>query len=252
MKVSILSNSEVSHKKWIRGQQQKWLNNRLKVADSVLDMSADGVIETTPDAEILLCCHLAGVSSKLWIGERIDRFKFIQLLIEYCSIYPHPSKISIPALMLEFKEQPEEKLIRAAFWNYPAHQCVSANLADKNEYQIRSVFPNLPLSKIRNASYAAIIYKDLRCGLIHSGELDSRLIDKRFPIPDEPYYINRTTKFEFKDNQLKDDSSPVLYLPYSYLREVTKSTIEAVFDAWEKSSSYKQDKAHPAQWWIQG
>ena len=232
-----MSIENLQHKQWLRAGDQQWLENRLRIARAVLAMS-DQKTASTFDAQIILCCALGAIAATIWPGHRIDKFRYNELLTQYCSQIPLPSQISIPSLVESFKGKPEEILIKKEF-NFDSNKKTAAHEIDCDELTVLKKVPTLPLAKVREASYASIIYRDLRCGLVHTYALQERLIDW------VPGGANELVYFS-------NNGSSVLFVPYEYIERVVKSTAEAVFDYWVSTSDFIRSLNPPAKWWIEG
>ncbi len=235
----ILKDQDLTWKQTSRQRMQLWFDNRLTVAERVLAMSDGQQLNTDFDAQILICCALSTVAAKMWPGKHIDRARFIELLVKYCDFRPHPSTISIPALMRKLSGKPERTEVSRYFWQVNPYAVVPAANFDRSESAIVAKVPSIPLCDIRDASYAAILYEDLRSGLIHEHDLQDNLMDWSFSPCDEMIYQSRNDEH-------------ALFMPLSYLVAVARSTAAAVFDAWEKRACWKREFPLPTQWWIKG
>jgi hypothetical protein len=236
---STLTNEDLVWKQTLRRRVQGWFDNRLVVAERVLAMSDGQQLNTDFDAQILICCALSAVAAKVWPGKGIDRARFTELLVRYCDVQPQPTTISIPALIRKLAGKQEQAEVRRYFWQVQPCAVVNAASVDQDESAVRAKVPGLSLRDVRAASYAAILYEDLRSGLVHEYDLQSNLMDWSFSPRQELIYQYRNSEHS-------------LFMPMDYLPSVARSAATAAFDAWEKRSAWKQELPRPTRWWIDG
>lgn len=234
-----LPTDDVEQNKRFRARSQKWLENRLKVVDTILALSNGIDTETSFDAQIILFCTLSAIAAANWPGDRIDQVRFIELLASYCTISPSPRTISIGALMNSYEGTPEGAVIQNALWKFEPNRVVQALEVDVDETVVLRNVPSLTLAAIRQSSYAHIIYRDLRSALVHQYALKERVTDWSFLNKKSLHYSNVNEK-------------PRLFLPFDYLRNVVQATAEATFDKWQLSANYGEEEAQPPSWWIRG
>jgi hypothetical protein len=202
--------------------------------------------EAEPDAEILLCCAISGLASILWPGKHIDKQRFVQLLVEFSPPKANLQKISTPVLASKLKDDEDVSTANELSNKYYPHQpkeILDPMKVDQDESVVSEAFKSLGLKTIRRASYASIIYTDLRCALIHEYRNSPYIAPfNMFEIPKKPYYVNMT----FEDGRVRH----LLYIPFSYLADILDSTTDALFSYWSESSEW--EKPQPTSWWIDG
>lgn len=234
-----LSAGDLEYKKQLRSKDQKWLENRLRITDAILALSNGVDIETTFDAEIILCCVISALAATIWPGERIDKARYTQTLVDYCPLFPSPKTISIGALLNSREGTPEGQQIQDTLWKFDSNRVVQASEVDVDETVVIKAVPSLSMASIRKHSYAHIIYSDIRSGLIHEYGLSKRVTDWSVRNRNSLHYSNV-------------DDKPRLFVPYEYVKQVVRSTSESVFDLWRQRSTFNQDLPQPATWWIDG
>lgn len=148
-------------------------------------------------------------------------------------------RISVPALLQSPKLSDMSACIRDKFWPYPEGLVVKADDADLQESKLLESFPDLSIKEIRKCSYAHLLYADIRCGLVHSYELNGRVTDWDLGIDSQMQYRNINGK-------------PTLFIPPDLITNIVKCSIESVFDYWLESEDYERRRTEPAQWWIEG
>ena len=88
---------------------RQFFNSKLEIARFLVKERGD---KAEPDAEILLCCAISGLAAILWPGRRIDRQRFVQLLIDFCPSRANLTLISTPVLASQLMNSKEvSKLI---------------------------------------------------------------------------------------------------------------------------------------------
>lgn len=222
---------------------QKWLNSKLELATLLVEEKGE---EAEPDAQILLCCAISGFAAVLWPGTGLDRQRFIQLLIEFSPIHERLKRISTPVLASNLRNSKNSKSAKVLSDKYfPGHptEMLDPEQVDRPESEIISIFPSLKLKKIRKASYASIIYTDLRCALVHEYSLSPNLTDfNLFGNTDTPTYVNIQT--------IAGQRRRVLHLPINYIKTILKETADNLFEYWASSTSWT--KPIPSSWWADG
>ena len=202
--------------------------------------------QAEPDAEIILCCALSGLAAFLWPGPGIDRQRFIQLLIDFSQPSANLRLISLPVLASQLRDQGDVSSainLKAKF--FPGHptEFLDPNVVDQDEAIVSSFLNSLDLKTIRRASYASIIYTDLRCALVHEYSLSPNMTSfNLFDIHNAPSYLH----MNFEDGQTR----MLLHLPFGYLADALNNITEALFTYWSTSSLL--EKPPPLSWWVDG
>lgn len=233
------SKADSKEKQRQRATNQRWLDNRVFIARQVLSMSDGKTIDSRFDAQIILCCALSSLAATLWPGVNNDKKRCIETLIRFGNCQPSPKTISVPVLLRSLHGDPIAQKVREVFWKFPKYQVVSACEADVLEDCIVNSISGISLSKIREASYARLIYSELRSCLVHTYSHGKELTD---------WSLWNSAELEY--NYV--DSKPRLYIPYGYLEKVVKSTGEAIFEHWERAPSFERAEVPPSRWWISG
>ena len=223
---------------------QEWFRRRVEIADSIVtNLYHLGLY----DAEILLSCAISGLAAVIWPGRDIDRARFVEFLIRFSRVEPPMTLISIPRLVAYRREAADlataEQLKRAF---YPASNAlvVTYRDIDRTEEGVSQVVPGVQRDEIRRASYASVIYRDLRSALVHEFQLSEHLSDSPMTMQqDVPSYWNELEGATGATDRL-------LYLPYGYVREVVSTSADAAFEMWQGADSWEQPK--PPKWWVEG
>lgn len=239
-----LSTWDQRHKTYLADNLRQWTENRVEIADGIMQLMRPG-LSPVFDAEVILCCALAATAHAAWPGERIDRKRFVQLLVDHCDTVPNPTTISIGVLRKNLKDAGKdsmEEAVRHGLWQTSDPFCsrnFRAAEVDCDEASIQKAFPNLTLKELRKASYANILYEDLRCGLVHEYQQKENLIfEERFDEREVSYsYVS---------------GFPRLIMPYGVVRDIVQSTCKNFFSAWETTDQFELELPRPSPWWIDG
>jgi len=141
---------------------QKFLKGRIDLVKSLLNSSLDFHYA---DCVLILCGVLSACASIRWPGkEKIDRRRFIELLINHSSPDFHTSWISVPSLLnggLICKDQ--------TLYGKPGNdtRIYCDNEIDISLEDAKKKYPDVLPNKIRQNCYAFLIYERLRCGYSH-------------------------------------------------------------------------------------
>jgi hypothetical protein len=177
-------------------------------------------------------------------------------------------KISIPVLISRLLDRGDDssiKLLMDRFYPQSDSQRVFSEDVDVSEAEILAHLPHLKIPEIREASYAGIIYRDLRCALVHEYKVSSYLTT--FDLWDErenPSYVNmRLPPNESEAQRLASEfgipveyaqeaisnQTRLLYLPYPFIRNALASVANSAFDVWDQSTTFT--KLPHRYWWIE-
>ena len=116
------------------------------------------------DIVLIITAVLSACAAIRWPGTRIDRKRFIELLINHTPERYHTSWISIPVLInkgyIAERDTP---------YGRPGHEIriFCGSEIDINFQDAKEKYPNIPVKVLRKHSYAFLIYEWLRCGYSH-------------------------------------------------------------------------------------
>ncbi len=230
------------------GPTKEWYDWKIDICKQICKIN-----ET--EAKIILCCLISHFAALLWPGRSIDYKRFVQTLIDFAPKEFKIDMISIPLLELNLEDDNEytlaEKLISIFDDEGPYRtQVLTGSEIDKYENEILEKIHNIELKKVRQSSYACIIYRDLRCYLMHeymiSNKIDNRGMAKN---ENEPSYVNISMSIDRNCNELLKNKR-IIYIPYEYFFKLVTSTADEIFKYWESVSKY--EKIYPQKWWIEG
>jgi len=224
---------------------RKWIARKFEMADSIF--SEYGFYGES-DAEILLCCAINALASRMWPGKSEDKKKFTEFLIKFAPQNVNLKIISIPVLINKLKEKgkylAEVDLLSNSYHFGPFNEVVACSDIDQLEDEIMKICPNIAIKDIRRASHVRIIYEDLRCGLVHEGRFSNNLFHDFGEDRIVPYYANLVVDLE------REIIAHPLCFPYRYIRDVIANIAENAFTYWTTANSWGAD--NPSKWWIDG
>jgi hypothetical protein len=224
-------------------RHHQWFQSKLELARFLVAERGD---QAEPDAQILLCCAISGLAAILWPGTGIDRQRFIQLLIDYSPSTANLHLISTPVLASQLRDRGDtSSAIALSSKFFPVHpsQFLNPNEVDHKETAVCALLKSLELKNVRRASYAAIIYADLRCALVHEYSVSPHITAfNLFGIHNIPSYVNMT----YDNGQTRY----LLHFPLHYLVDILSSTADALFAHWSTSSVWANPR--PSSWWADG
>ena len=122
------------------------------------------------DLALITCAVISACAAWRWPGERIDKKRFVELLVKCSPSDSHTSWVSVPALvnasMIGEDHTP---------WGVPgnATRICRDEEVDVSLEDARTRYPDRTNAELRRHCYASLIYQRLRCAYMHeyrSGE----------------------------------------------------------------------------------
>lgn len=181
------------------------------------------------DLVLLLTAVLSACASRRWPGERIDKKRFVELLVRYSPEDFHTSWVSLPALLGDYPWADERP------FGVPDTRVLCGYEVDVSCEQAALQYPEMSGRRLREHSYAALIYRWLRCGYAHEYWAHPNVT--HVPAADEKArvsYIGRLTKEGH--------------------RRMVSFHLEYLYELAEHHVSVLPDSActRPGVWWIDG
>ena len=242
----------------------KWFMSKVAVADDVVNAHGE---TSRPDAEILLSCATSALAALMWPGRKKDKHRFVQFLIDFAPSERAIKRISIPVLIAKMKaagQTANADKLRTQFYPQSRQEILYADRVDQNEVEVLKVTEGLETWRVRESSYAGIIYSDLRSGLVHEYQLAPFMVGfsyssqtdtpSYFNMPDEPDHVR--VKQLATQNALDEDivrdtlskSERYINFPYDYLRSVMVGAANQACAFWQNADSF--ERPEPLPWWI--
>jgi hypothetical protein len=253
---------------------RSWFADRLRNADA-LGRQPRSTLFDVNDAEAILCCALSAAAAYTWPGRGNDEKRFVEFLVEYTRNTDPPVKCtSVPLLHVQLRTTdkhgtPDEPVV--AKWKAKAQRVLEGKIhhatggidtralrwsdIDETDDVVAGwltssslIPPKEVRRRVRKATYAAIIYSDLRCGLVHELRWGNRLGRWSLDRNTEPHYIT----FVYPQGA----PTRRLCFPYEYLRQTIEDAIKSACDWLDTSREFVErcspTRAVPSCWWADG
>ncbi len=195
---------------------------------------------TYGDVVLLLSAVISAMAAECWPGRSIDKKRYLQLLAQYA---PATKMISTPrlcAFLSSQKKHDQEMRIRNQYPNIPNDgRIVLGPEIDHNEDEILRIQGlDIDLSDLRECSYAAILYRDLRTSYTHEYKIGDHTDCIRMTSSTEPCvsYTNMLGK-----------STRQIHFPLRLIADITKQCAISV-----DQLNGTLPRERPETWWIDG
>ena len=148
---------------WLTG----WTEQKIEIAQKLSKGESGG---TYAEAAIILCSVLSAIAADIWPGKSKDKKRFVELLIKYSDESLGAKVISIPLLIgslrdSEYKE--ESEILSDLFMPECDSRVITGPDVDKDESEIASICPSIPIKLLRQNCYAHILYTEVRSSYVH-------------------------------------------------------------------------------------
>ena len=137
-----------------------FLKGRLEVARILAE---EVPAATYADSVLIVTAVLSACASVRWPGRKIDRKRFIELLVSHSAEDFRTSWVSVPALV-------NRKLVPESDTPYGSPFSTRIFRDDEIDLSLdgaRARYPSVAGKELRKHSYASLIYEWLRCGYVH-------------------------------------------------------------------------------------
>jgi hypothetical protein len=221
--------------------RRNWVSEKCDVAARLSRGEAGGGYA---ESAIVVCAALSALSAELWVGRRIDRVRFIEMLAQFGPQSNACKTVSIPLLVQHLNNESRKSdalKLQQAFSLPSSARVLTGPDVDKSEQDVLSVCPQLDMKEVRSFSYASILYSEIRSSYAHEyrpGEqADSwpvtMLADQRVS------YINRMT-----------DSQEMKRLVHVHIEWAGQLAIELASTVDQLANTLPLPK--PQAWWVDG
>lgn len=142
----------------------EWAERKAVLAESLYRGQCGG---SYTEAVLITCAAISAVAAHAWPGERIDRARFVQLLVREI---PEAQIISVPLLVAHLEKVRRyayARKLRRAFLPSSGSAVVTGADVDRSVADIRAQCPRLRVKDLRQFSYANLLYERLRSPLTH-------------------------------------------------------------------------------------
>jgi hypothetical protein len=206
------------------------------------------------DACLLVSGLVSAIASFVWPGTRGDRRRFIEACVRFSDKDSDADKISVPLLRIWLLEQKRFDEVRALEAKRPQFfgrgygaRVVLGEEVDADEAELRAEFPMVDLAILRQHSYPTVLYEQVRCKLVHEGELDGKA--SRFPMTtrDEARisYVNRTVAVLDGGTVSEPQRDRRIFFHMTWLTDLVR-TMARKADAELLAGPLPE----PARWWV--
>ena len=216
----------------------EWIHRKNDIA---LKLGAGECGGSYGEVVIILCTALSALAADVWPGSGIDRVRFVELLKDFAPRDLNSTRISIPLLVWYLRTKgrnAESEMIRKVFLDYNSSIVLTSDDVDKSETEILAKCQTLSLKKLREHSYANLLYGEIRSGYAH--EYRPRQIADSWPMTQREdmsvSYINWI-----------DDPDRHIHFHISWILKLTLAVAQAI-----DSVAATLPRNVPHKWWVYG
>lgn len=142
------------------GRMKRFLEGRLDLAEA-LATDIPGAIYA--DVVLVVTAVLSACASIRWPGRRLDRKRFVELLVRHSPEDFRTSWVSIPALINQGLVLEND----TPYMGGNSDRIFRDDEIDLSLHDARTRYPSVPEEQLRKHCYATLIYEWLRCGYAH-------------------------------------------------------------------------------------
>ncbi|SDM49332.1 hypothetical protein [Polaromonas sp. JS666] len=222
--------------------RQAWVREKCGIATRLSQGNAGA---SYAEAVILVCAVLSALAAELWKGRRIDRARFVEMLVRLGSPTEIWATISTPLLVQYLdanSHKVEAALVRKAFGLPTSARILTGADVDKSMADVTTICPSLNAKELRRFSYASLLYQDVRSSYAHEYRpgKDADSWPATMLQNQNVSYINR----------ISDESAEMrrlIHFHFDWLANVAIQLAMAVDDF-----SLELPRSNPKVWWIDG
>lgn len=138
-----------------------FLEDRIRLVHDLLDSE---IQVAYADLVLILCSVLSACAAQRWPGHRIDRVRFIEMLVKDSPSDAHVDWICVPALIINGHIAETDTP-----WGRGG---ASTRIFRDDEIDLeltgcQAAYPQVAVGALKDCSYASLIYQWLRCGYAH-------------------------------------------------------------------------------------
>lgn len=220
-----------------------WVGEKCEIAAKLARGIAGG---TYSESTILVCAALSALSAEVWPGDRIDRKRFVELLVRIASLSASTTSISVPLLVQHLAatgDHANSTTLARALLSFSPTRVVAGPEVDRGEIEVLTLCPSLDIKTVRRHSYACLLYEDVRSAYAHEYRPGSRADSWAMTeYEGQPVsYVNRLLK------PGTPETGRFIHFHIEWLRHVAvdlASNVDALATTIPRS--------HPGVWWIEG
>lgn len=226
---------------WIK----KFAKHKMRIADALASGKLDAGYS---EATIILLALLSGIAGLLWPGKGLDRKRFSELLVTHTPPDLQLRYISTVMFVQEFVDSTDARLKHAAETiekkYLPLYDTliITGDDADGTESVLIQECPDLTPADIREFSYANLLYREIRCGLMHEYSLGSFATEH--PMTDRNANISYANVVHRGPPQ---ELYKQIHFHFDWIKRVVSSVADSVTGIENTLPISK-----PATWWLDG
>jgi len=230
---------------------QDFVERPLRVANNLAKGGCEG---DYVDACLLVSGLISAIASFVWPGTNGDRKRFIEACVRFSDNASDAAKISVPLLRISLVEQKRFDEVRALERARPKFfgpgygaRVLQGEEVDADEADLRTEFPNVTLATLRQHAYPTVLYEQVRCKLVHEGELDGKA--SRFPMTTRGEarisYVNRTVAIMGGGQIPEPQRDRRIFFHMTWLTDLVRTMARNADAELAKGPIPK-----PATWWV--
>ena len=147
--------------------RSRWVTDKCEIALAL----ANGQIGAGySEAAILICAILNALAAEAWLGQKLDRVRFIELLAKMATSLPSPALISVPLLIQDLRDEllsNEADSLARVLMPFETSLVITGLDVDKSEPELLLICPSIPVNLLRKNSYACLLYEEVRSSYAH-------------------------------------------------------------------------------------
>ncbi|MGO9833973.1 MAG: hypothetical protein ACLP1X_07150 [Polyangiaceae bacterium] len=236
---------------------EAWVERPLSVAAELSRGACGGHYM---DACLMVSGLISGIASFVWPGTHGDRRRFIEAWVQFSAPDGDARHVSVPLLRRWLLDHDQVDMARALEQACPPlfnagqrARVIHGDELDCDENALLTKCPSLDVATMRRHSYATVFYEDVRCKLVHEGELSGTAASFPMTIKKDPRisYVNRTVATLNVDGEVAKVTGPErdrrIFFHMEFLADVTRNMARNVDTALANGPI-----PQPKRWWIDG
>ena len=223
--------------------RRDWVTEKCEIASALARGCAGG---SYSEAAILVCAVLSALAAEVWPGRRLDRVRFIELLVRLGPQVKIPMTISVPLLVRELEQASAHvnaALLKKAFLNFSPTRIVTGSEVDNTEAKILALCADLTPQIIRKYSYACILYEEVRSSYAHEYKPGERA-------DSWPATMAEGESVSYVNRLLVAGTPKTGRLIHFHIASLAKLAIDIAADIDVHSNTVPRQA--PTVWWIDG
>ena len=223
-----------------------WMQGKKEIAQALAQGECGG---TYAEAAIILCAGISAMASFCWPRRDNDKARFIEVIVTFCSKTIDPTIISVP-LLADKSELWRRRLpiTSKSYWLTVKH--------DLPEDRVASMCAGLSADlkkEIRQYSYAALLYKELRCNFMHEYRVGARA-----SVSDAARSVFKVGATDISYvYPVEDPGVPTqrrIHFPLDWIVEIAASVAKGIDNECkrQKKCVFEDLKLKTIKWWIDG